>query len=157
MYLKAVDIKGKGLVTCLVEQVSEAVFKDKQTGQDKHQLVLHFRGCKKILGLNVTNAKVMEALYGDETDAWIGKKIQVFATICQHPDGKMGDCVRLQPVPGSMPASSAPHQAPAAAPNPRQAAPPPPPADDFPDFGGDAPPHDVPPADPSDDGSGIPF
>ena len=35
---------------------------------------------KKKMGLNRTNAKVIEGILGDETDNWIGKRITIYAT-----------------------------------------------------------------------------
>lgn len=45
---------------------------------------------KKRMGLNKTNAKVIAGIYGEETDAWIGKRITIYAT-----EGQVFDEIKL--------------------------------------------------------------
>jgi hypothetical protein len=44
----------------------------------ERKLVVSFKESARDLICNKTNAKVIALGYGDETDAWIGKKIQIY-------------------------------------------------------------------------------
>ena len=55
-----------------------------------------FAGDIKSLILNVTNKNTIEALYGDDTDGWVGKWITVHADKCQF-NAKLVPCIRVKP------------------------------------------------------------
>ena len=76
-FLKADDITKP--TTATIESV-EMVTKDYNDGKGpKSQLVLHFVGKEKVLGLNFTNAnKIVELTGKDDTDEWIGVTIKLF-------------------------------------------------------------------------------
>lgn len=59
--------------------------------------VLHFRGRSKAMVLNRTNADTIGAVFGKNTDNWIGQKIDLFATRVQGPNG-MVDGIRVRAV-----------------------------------------------------------
>lgn len=44
-----------------------------------HQPVVYFQEAQKGFVLNRTNANTLEWLYGDESDGWIGRQVDVFA------------------------------------------------------------------------------
>jgi len=56
---------------------------------------MSFVGKDKVLTLNKTNSDIIEAVYGDEMDDWIGKKITLFAGTTRYK-GKMVDCVSVR-------------------------------------------------------------
>ena len=56
--------------------------------------VLYFAGSTKGLVLNKVNANALTALYGDETDDWAGKSVEVF-TIHTEFQGKVTQGLRL--------------------------------------------------------------
>jgi len=60
-----------------------------QDGKTQRKLVLKFEGKEKALACNKTNARIIAALFGDETDGWIGKEITIF----NDPTVSMGDKV----------------------------------------------------------------
>lgn len=73
-YLKAEDIKDRGDVNVVIDNVTIA-----DLGDGKKKAVLHFKGKDKVLALNVTNANMLEELFGtDEMDDWIGNKICLY-------------------------------------------------------------------------------
>jgi hypothetical protein len=75
-YLKADDIKDRGDVNVVIENVS---IMDADDGKKK--AVLHFKGKDKTLVLNVTNANMVDELLGsDDTDEWIGRRICLYTT-----------------------------------------------------------------------------
>ena len=58
--------------------------------------MLHFVGQEKALVLNRTNGRVVEALYGDDTDDWTGCPIRMVAATTEF-GGRAVDCIRLRP------------------------------------------------------------
>jgi hypothetical protein len=102
-WLRHPDLKGQAR-TVVIEQVTAAEFKDNESGQTKHQLVLTFQGVAKKLGLNKTNAGRIKNLYGDDTEGWIGRPITLYV---EEDTGK-GPGIRVLPVaPGGAAAGSA--------------------------------------------------
>ena len=74
--LKAEDLNGKN-VTVIIESLELKAFDDKKTGKAENKIILHFKGKQKGFVCNKTNAKTIAKLYGDETDAWVGKAITI--------------------------------------------------------------------------------
>ena len=60
-----------------------------QDGKPQRKLVLEFDGKEKKLACNKTNARIIAAMLGDETDNWIGHEI----TLYNDPTVSMGDQV----------------------------------------------------------------
>jgi hypothetical protein len=58
--------------------------------------VLYFRGQRKGMRLNKTNGLAIAKLYGDETDDWIGQRIELYSVPVQNPRGEMVDGIRLR-------------------------------------------------------------
>ena len=73
-YLTAADLKGKSW-PMTIENVEMSVF---QNGESKP--CLKFKGAKKGMILNKTNALLISESYGDETDGWIGKEVTLKPT-----------------------------------------------------------------------------
>jgi hypothetical protein len=83
-------------------------------GKKSKKPICHFKGKEKPLALNVTNCKTIAAMYGNNTDAWIGKRITIYPTTTDF-GGKTIDCIRVRPgVPSGkgQPAAYDEHQAP---------------------------------------------
>ncbi len=75
-WLKADDIPADGdlvvtIADCNMEPLGE-------TKEDK--LVLMFRETTKQLAVNATNGKTITGIYGKDPNAWIGKRIALYAT-----------------------------------------------------------------------------
>ena len=89
-YLKAEDIKGKDRTLTIKGITMEPL------GQEKDEKpVLTFTNSDKQLVLNKTNGLVVASLYGEDTDAWIGKHITIFATRVPF-GGKLVDSIRVR-------------------------------------------------------------
>ena len=99
--IRAADLDGKeyAVVIASVEQKSF---------DDGAKLVIGFQNAKKKLIANRTNAKRIAALYGDETDQWIGREINLRAELVDFK-GESVMAVRVQP-PKIRPAPAAPVQ-----------------------------------------------
>lgn len=58
--------------------------------------MVSFVGEVKKLALNKTNGRAVAALYGTDTDAWVGERITIFATTTEF-GGETVDCIRVRP------------------------------------------------------------
>ena len=79
-YLKAADLKGKG-VKLTISQVDVKEFDEKaQDGRayQAQKIILSFEGTPKQMVVNKTNARSIAAMLGDDTDDWTGKQIKLF-------------------------------------------------------------------------------
>lgn len=53
----------------------------------KHKPVIFFQGAQKGMILNKTNAESISMVLGDETNDWIGHKLELFVMKVQGPNG----------------------------------------------------------------------
>src|SRR5690606_30577904 len=106
-YVKAADLQGQD-VTVTIESFG---IEDVDDGEMKP--VLRFAGMGRGLVLNRTNANSLEALYGPETDHWVGRSITLYPTTTQF-GAKMVACIRIRET--SSIASAAPQATQQAAP-----------------------------------------
>ena len=98
-YLKVKDISEDIAVT--IKNVTIEEFKG-DNGQEQ-KLLLTFRELDKGMICNKTNCKVIEKLYGEETDDWVGKKITLYPAEVQFKDDMVEAIrVRLRPPGGTM-------------------------------------------------------
>ena len=75
-YLKAADI-GDRQVLVTIDAITIEEIDD-----DDHAIrkpVVYFQGKEKGLVLNITNGKAIAALYGEETDDWIGREVILYS------------------------------------------------------------------------------
>jgi hypothetical protein len=95
-YFKPDDVKANPPILT-IESVGTQTNKDKTTGEDYTQIVLEFVQSDKKLGLNFTNANtIAELLKSDDTDDWIGKTIELYATMVKvGAEQKLG--IRVMP------------------------------------------------------------
>lgn len=112
-YLRATDLQGP--ITATISHVVE-----EQVGAEDEReakLVMHFMKGQKGLVLNQTNLQACAALYGDETDAWTGKRIELYVDPNVFFSGKKIGGLRLR-APAPAPAKAKQALAPAAPPVP---------------------------------------
>jgi hypothetical protein len=139
-FLKAEDLNNRQVSVTIEAAEIEVIGQ----GRDReNKLVLTFRGKEKKLICNKTNANSIAAVYGDDTDAWIGQRITLVSMQVEY-QGKMGPAIRV--LGPATPAIQRPAAAPAARPAPRPA---PAPAAEQPPFDEGQP--------PADDNSDVPF
>jgi len=106
LYLAADDLKGKELNLTIAEmRVDELAV---EGGHKEKKPVLFFEESRakavkagkpdkeKRLVLNKTNAMKIASLHGTETDDWVGKRITLYATMCQGFKGEIVDCIRVK-------------------------------------------------------------
>ena len=91
-YLKAADLAGRAV------KVAIDTVKMEDIG-DEEKPCLYFRGKSKGMILNRTNADVLAARYGDDTEHWEGQELEIYPDKT-HFQGKLVDCLRVRvPVP----------------------------------------------------------
>jgi len=97
-WLKASDVDKPILATIQKVAVEEV-------GDDEQKPVITFIGNIKPMVLNRTNSATIAALYGDDTDLWIGKPVVLFSTKVQF-QSKLVDAIRVrEPRPVATPAA----------------------------------------------------
>jgi hypothetical protein len=104
-FLKAQDISDEaGARKVLTISGVEIVPQKTQDGGEEEQVVLQFTELggdaedAKVLGLNKTNLRaVIEALGSTDSDDFIGKRISLFTTYVQNPQGKQVLAIRVEP------------------------------------------------------------
>jgi hypothetical protein len=94
-FLKAQDLSGGKPI---VEIENAEVRENEYNGETRTQVVLSFVDKEKVLGLNVTNARRIAALFGtNEIADWVGGRIRLYVDQTQLADGRTVDCIRIFP------------------------------------------------------------
>jgi hypothetical protein len=70
-YLRAADLQGRAVTVTMAHVNMEKVGNDQKP-------ILYFQGKERGLVLNVTNAKKIAEIYGDDTENWTGAKIVLY-------------------------------------------------------------------------------
>ena len=134
-YLGEWDIDGKSPLTLTIESVNEETAKSERG--ETAVLCLHFKGAKKAMILNSTNATILERQTGTaDREKWVGKKVTLRrATTFNRTEGVEESCIRfdkgdVKTLPKRMPkftyidsfkaADPAPESAPVADESPKQ-------------------------------------
>lgn len=95
-YLFAFDLKGRD-VTLTIERVTAGELTALGGRKSKKPLVYFKEGReKKPLAMNATNCKTVAALYGNDTDGWVGKRITLYPTTTTMA-GETCECIRVRP------------------------------------------------------------
>ena len=81
--------------TVVISRV-EARTLDNGKGKKNKKPAVFFEGREKGLACNATNGKTIAAMYGPNTEAWIGKRITLYAAKTDMA-GETVDCVRVKP------------------------------------------------------------
>lgn len=120
-YLKAADLNGKQ-IRVTIERIEMETLG--QGNDAKDCPVIYFEGKDKGLVANKTNMTAIAAVYGDETDDWIGAEVVLFEAMATY-NGKTGPALRVK-IPPRKPEPRV------AAPKPSERNPPPAEDDDIP-------------------------
>jgi len=93
-FLKGTDIEG---VEVLVTVSKVELGKQERSGKEVPQLILHFEGKEKKLGLNSTNTKIMAKYFGYDDEEWVGKQIVLYTIETNNPTtGELGPGIRIK-------------------------------------------------------------
>lgn len=88
-FLKAADLQDRPHILAMSNVQMEKV------GDDTKPCV-YFQGKQRGLLLNKTNANTISAIYGTNTEGWMGQNIEIFPTTTDF-QGKLVDCIRVRP------------------------------------------------------------
>lgn len=91
-YLAAEDLPPNA-VTVLIQKVDVEELRE-PSGKLRPKLILSFKGAKKRMVLNKTNAMFLAQHAGDETGGWVGWKV-VLTTQKVMFEGKLTNAIRL--------------------------------------------------------------
>ncbi len=95
-YLYAFDLQGKD-VTVVIESVKGGTLVG-TGGKSNKKPVIRFKGKEKALALNITNARVIAALYGGfDAELWIGKAVTLYPTTTTFGSQTV-ECIRIRNV-----------------------------------------------------------
>jgi hypothetical protein len=97
-YLTGADLAGKSHRLRIEAVAVEEVGDDRE-----RKLVVAFVGAKKNLVLNKTNASALVGAFGDDTDTWTGKSVELF-TVRVTFNGRTYDGIRVRTVQEAPPA-----------------------------------------------------
>jgi len=92
-YIGTWDLMGKD-VTKTIARVEAKKLRNKNAANTKP--VIFFKGAAKGFALNKTNGKTIAAMYGTNTDEWIGKAITIYATTTTFGSDTV-ECIRVRP------------------------------------------------------------
>lgn len=92
-YVKTADLNGR-VVTLTIKGLAIEQMTN-HSNEMERKPVLYFEKATKGLVLNRTNAMTIAALYGDESDDWVGKRISIYATKVRA-FGSMQDAIRVK-------------------------------------------------------------
>jgi hypothetical protein len=83
-----------------IDKVEKRVLKSRRGEESKP--VLWFRGAKKAMVCNKTNARTIANMHGNDVADWAGKRITLYSTTTQTADGEV-PCIRVRPTPPAPP------------------------------------------------------
>jgi len=92
-FLKAGEFNGKPVTLTIARVYLEDMEQD--DGTEKHQAVVAFKETKRELALNKTNAQMIVAMFGAESDDWIGHKMTLHAERDTSGKSDSGLCIRV--------------------------------------------------------------
>jgi hypothetical protein len=95
-YVKAADLNGKAVRVTISHVEMETIGDDRKP-------VLYFKQSKKGLVLNKTNANNIVFAYGDDTDDWSNKDIELYPSMVDF-QGRSVEAIRVR-VPRAAPAA----------------------------------------------------
>lgn len=111
-YLKAqVDVIEGENVTATIAAVTIDEFEN--NGKKEHKPVLELEEFDKPMVCNKTNSGTIGAMYGDDTDDWVGKKITLMSMEVKGPNATLVDSIVVSKRKPVVAAKAAPKRAPA--------------------------------------------
>lgn len=93
-YIFAYDLQGKD-VTLQIARVSPGTLTG-TGGKKSKKPVVYFDGKERGLALCKTNGKVIAAMYGTDTEQWVGKLITIYPTTTTFGPETV-ECIRVRP------------------------------------------------------------
>lgn len=95
-WIKAWDLGGKPW-TGTITKVEAGVLENQREKRKDRKPIVWFKGWKKPLGLNKVNSKTIAAMFGNNTDDWVGKKVTLVPAKTSFGNEHDIDCIRIRP------------------------------------------------------------
>jgi hypothetical protein len=95
--LVAADGKTPKDYTLKVARVKSQLLKTREHPKGKRKCTIQFVGARKAMVANATNCETIEAMYGPDTDAWVGKLVTLYQTDVRNPNGGTIRGIRVRP------------------------------------------------------------
>jgi hypothetical protein len=92
-YVGAWDLGGKDVTVKIAKVVAETL--RNKAGANKKPVV-YFAGTDKGFALNKTNSKTIAAMYGNDTEAWVGRSITIYPSKTSFGNDEV-DAIRVRP------------------------------------------------------------
>ena len=101
-YLGSFDLQGRDVTVTISKVVGGQL--TAQGGRKSKKPICYFDGKEKGLICNKTNSKTIASMYGNYVEAWVGKRITLYVSTTNNPDGSGSvECIRIRPtVPGAV-------------------------------------------------------
>lgn len=94
-FLYSFDLQGRDVTVKIVRVVAGKL--TGQGGKSNKKPIIYFEGKEKGLGLNITNARTIAAMYGGfDSEKWLGKWITLYPTTTTFGSSTV-DCIRIRP------------------------------------------------------------
>lgn len=93
-WLRYHDLQGREPTVTIVRVVGGTITGN--GGKKNKKPVLYFAGKDKPLAINATIGKTIEAMYGPNTEEWIGKRITLYTSTTEM-GGETVSCIRVRP------------------------------------------------------------
>jgi len=93
-FLASFDLEGKDRIVT-ISSVEAGEIKDDK-GNAERKPVISFEGKKLKLCCNKTNCKAIAGMYGNVVEAWVGKRITLYATVVAA-FGSEWEAIRVRP------------------------------------------------------------
>lgn len=82
-----------------IERVDAGVVKSKEKPKGERRPFVYFKGARKPLVCNATNAEAISSIAGSaDTDRWVGLRITLYSTTVRSGKGKMVPGIRIRPM-----------------------------------------------------------
>lgn len=95
-FLKSGEFKGLD-VTLTIQKIFLEEMPDEKTGGVRAKGIIAFEKTPKQWVLNKTNATCLRAMFGVETDEWIGKRVTLYPAPYTDPfTGELGTAIRVR-------------------------------------------------------------
>lgn len=93
-HLGAWDLQGRDVVvTISAVKAGQLVG---EGGKKAKKPIISFEGKEKTFACNITNARAIAGMYGNDTSKWVGERITIYPTVTQF-GGKEVECIRVRP------------------------------------------------------------
>ena len=105
-FLKGDDVSEDSVIYKIADVNEESMH-----GEFEQKLVLYFAERERGLVLNKTNTKRLVTLFGDDGNAWIGKRVRLLTEYVDYPVGTTTRVLRIDPKPVPQEETSQPEAA----------------------------------------------